>query len=501
MPADARPRARLARRRRGVPARPGAADANGRLRAAEPLRGLPRGAVRAGQAWLRAVAADEVPVVRRARRARVRDARGPPRQEPAGRARDGAQLLDPLCRAELERREDDPLLRHLAEAGPSELDDLQLELGLSPRELKRLRTPLERCGAVVARSVVYEDPHRHTSELARWDQRFPKPADAGGLTELVVAGVGRRSSRRSASCRAGSRGGRTAWSSAWSRGPAGAARGGLAGGAVIRELRLEDAAAVARLELALNPHQVLTPEVVWHPRPGRSSGSSLRSWVAEDDGEVVGFACELRVVGADAGQGPLLDRRPSREQRARGIGGELYAHVSEYLRARGAWRLRTWVDDDPDGTRFLERRGFEPRRRRPRLGARARGRRRAGAARAREFGSCRCARRATGRARPLRDLRGRRDRHARRRARDGALARGLAPGRLRLAGALGRGQLRRARRRAGGLARVPDRRPGAPARVQPDDRDAAGLTAAAVSRWPRRPRQHAGRAATASSGS
>jgi hypothetical protein len=101
-----------------------------------------------------------------------------------------AQLLDPLCRAELERRDDDPLLRHLAEAGPSELDDLQLELGLSPRELKRLRTPLERCGAVVARSVVYEDPHRHTSELARWDQRFPKPAADGGLPELVVAGVG-----------------------------------------------------------------------------------------------------------------------------------------------------------------------------------------------------------------------------------------------------------------------------------------------------------------------
>jgi hypothetical protein len=100
-----------------------------------------------------------------------------------------ARLLDPLCRAELASRKDDPLLRHLAEAGPSELDDLQLELGLAPRELKRLRAPLERCGAVVARSVVYEDPHRHTSELARWDQRFPEPAEDGGLAALVVAGV------------------------------------------------------------------------------------------------------------------------------------------------------------------------------------------------------------------------------------------------------------------------------------------------------------------------
>jgi len=99
-----------------------------------------------------------------------------------------ARLLDPLCRAELARREDDVLLRHLAEAGPSELDDLQLELGLAPKELRRLRAPLERCGALVARSVVYEDPHRHTSELARWDQRFPEPF-VGGLAELLVAAV------------------------------------------------------------------------------------------------------------------------------------------------------------------------------------------------------------------------------------------------------------------------------------------------------------------------
>jgi hypothetical protein len=99
-----------------------------------------------------------------------------------------ARLLDPLCRAELARREEDPLLRHLAEAGPSELDDLRLELGLTPKELRRLRVPLERCGAVIARSVVYEDPHRHTSELARWDQRFPEPSK-GGLSQLLVAAV------------------------------------------------------------------------------------------------------------------------------------------------------------------------------------------------------------------------------------------------------------------------------------------------------------------------
>jgi hypothetical protein len=99
------------------------------------------------------------------------------------------RLLDPICRNELERLGDDPLLLHLSEAGPSELEDLQLELGLKPKELKDLRTPLERCGAVVSRSIVYEEPHRHTSELQRWDQLVPEPLEGGGLAELVVAGV------------------------------------------------------------------------------------------------------------------------------------------------------------------------------------------------------------------------------------------------------------------------------------------------------------------------
>jgi hypothetical protein len=109
-----------------------------------------------------------------------------------------AALLDPICRAELARMEAEDeswarLLRHLADAGPSELDDLQTELSLTPRELKSLRSPLERCGALVARSVVYEEPHRHTSLLARWDQAHPEPSGRDdprrALGDLVCAGV------------------------------------------------------------------------------------------------------------------------------------------------------------------------------------------------------------------------------------------------------------------------------------------------------------------------
>jgi hypothetical protein len=109
-----------------------------------------------------------------------------------------AKLLDPICRAELARMEAAEegwarLLRHLADAGPSELEDLQTELALTPKELKSLRHPLERCGAIVARSTVYEEPHRHTSVLARWDQAHPKRSGASdmrqALGDLVCAGV------------------------------------------------------------------------------------------------------------------------------------------------------------------------------------------------------------------------------------------------------------------------------------------------------------------------
>jgi len=109
-----------------------------------------------------------------------------------------ADLLDPICRAELARTEaaDEgwaQLLRHLADAGPSELEDLQTELALTPKELKSLRYPLERCGALVARSIVYDEPHRHTSRLARWDQVHGERSGASdvrnALADLLCAGV------------------------------------------------------------------------------------------------------------------------------------------------------------------------------------------------------------------------------------------------------------------------------------------------------------------------
>jgi hypothetical protein len=112
-----------------------------------------------------------------------------------------ASLLDPICRAEIERmRAADPgwgrLLDHLADAGPSGLEDLRTELGLTRPALKSLRAPLERCGAVVSRSleVTAGEGHLHSSELARWDQAYPGTGETGAdqgraLRDLVAAGV------------------------------------------------------------------------------------------------------------------------------------------------------------------------------------------------------------------------------------------------------------------------------------------------------------------------
>jgi hypothetical protein len=112
-----------------------------------------------------------------------------------------ARLLDPICRAELERmgaadRGWGRLLDHLAAAGPSSVDDLRTELGLKRQELRSLRAPLERCGAIVSRSleVTVGGGHLHSSELARWDQAYPGSGETGAdparaLKDLVAAGV------------------------------------------------------------------------------------------------------------------------------------------------------------------------------------------------------------------------------------------------------------------------------------------------------------------------
>jgi hypothetical protein len=112
-----------------------------------------------------------------------------------------AGLLDPICRAEIQRmRQAEPgwgrLLDHLAAAGPSSTEDLRAELRLKRQELNALRSPLERCGAIVSRSLQMTagQGHVQATELVRWDQAYPEASDADpdpgrALGDLIVAGV------------------------------------------------------------------------------------------------------------------------------------------------------------------------------------------------------------------------------------------------------------------------------------------------------------------------
>jgi hypothetical protein len=100
-----------------------------------------------------------------------------------------ARLADPILRDELVRLHDADadwarVLDHLRDAGPSTAEDLLVELGLQRRELKAIRAPLERCGAIVGR---WEEGQ---NVLYRWDQLGVEPGEGPpDLAALVAAAV------------------------------------------------------------------------------------------------------------------------------------------------------------------------------------------------------------------------------------------------------------------------------------------------------------------------
>lgn len=118
-------------------------------------------------------------------------------------SREAAGVVDPLCRESLDLAADGQMgpdaaaiVRHLAAAGPSTVDDLKGELGLEPKTLRSAREKLESSGAVVAKEALVpvgiEPGHRHSSTLARWDQIWTqrrKVSPSAALDELVILGV------------------------------------------------------------------------------------------------------------------------------------------------------------------------------------------------------------------------------------------------------------------------------------------------------------------------
>lgn len=118
-------------------------------------------------------------------------------------SREAAAIVDPLCRESLELAADGQMgeeaaaiVRHLAAAGPTSVDELKVALTLEPKTLRAAREKLETSGAVVAKEALVpvgiEPAHRHSSVLARWDQAFTqrrKTSVSAALDDLVVLGV------------------------------------------------------------------------------------------------------------------------------------------------------------------------------------------------------------------------------------------------------------------------------------------------------------------------
>jgi GNAT superfamily N-acetyltransferase len=132
----------------------------------------------------------------------------------------------------------------------------------------------------------------------------------------------------------------------------------MAGCTVIRDLREDDAAAVAQLRIAVNPHLVVTARGVWHRATRKIERERRRDWVVDLGGEIVGYAQAGFEWSVPTPGKSFFWVGVHPERRGRGIGGELYGLAREYLIAEGAARLRTWVDADPAGEAFVRRRGF-----------------------------------------------------------------------------------------------------------------------------------------------
>jgi GNAT superfamily N-acetyltransferase len=127
----------------------------------------------------------------------------------------------------------------------------------------------------------------------------------------------------------------------------------------IRPFGAADAEAAAELARPLQPGVLVTPAYLAHRESSEPERAQRRSWLALENGEVLGFATsavkwdEPGVVGRF-----WIGVRPHR--RRHGIGTALYDLAERHARTIGVQRLTVEVDDDPDGRRFVEARGFEP---------------------------------------------------------------------------------------------------------------------------------------------
>src|SRR5439155_16646238 len=126
----------------------------------------------------------------------------------------------------------------------------------------------------------------------------------------------------------------------------------------IRPFEAADAPAAAELVQPLQPGILVTPAYLAHRERAEPERARRSSWLAVENGDALGFGTSAVKWDEPGAVGRFwIGVRPDR--RNRGIGAALYDLAERHARAVGVRRLTVEVDDDPDGLRFVEARGFE----------------------------------------------------------------------------------------------------------------------------------------------
>lgn len=127
---------------------------------------------------------------------------------------------------------------------------------------------------------------------------------------------------------------------------------------MIRVFLDEDAQAAVEVLRASARDWLHSPASLLHRLASHPPRARQRAWVAEADGQVVGFArARLRWEVSERSLGWLwIGVRP--EHRGQSLGGALYDLAATHLLASGAERIETYTAE-PAGRAFLEERGFQ----------------------------------------------------------------------------------------------------------------------------------------------
>ena len=128
---------------------------------------------------------------------------------------------------------------------------------------------------------------------------------------------------------------------------------------MIRALEDRDFAGMALLHREIYPWAVVNERAMRHAHESQPRRARRRTWVAEEDGRIVGRgAGELHVYGG-RNDVAFVGAAVHPDCRGRGLGGELLALAERHALALGARKLLAQSVDDNAVRGFAERRGFE----------------------------------------------------------------------------------------------------------------------------------------------